>query len=258
MTVQNIGPLISVIMPLYNCEKYILQAVESVVAQTYKNWELIIVDDCSTDTSLDLVQKYVSDSRVKLIASSLNEGAARARTIALGKVTGSYVAYMDSDDVWLPNKLERQLKYMERTGTAMCFTAYETIQEDGEHKNYVWVPERIDYKGFLKNTITCSHTIMLDLNRVSIEWLMAPSECIDYDYPEDLDTWLRVLSHGGMGCGLNEILAKYRKHPSSRSADKRKAVSRTWNQYRKREGLSVPYSAYCLFWQLFHAVLKRI
>lgn len=256
--VQEASRLVSVIMPLYNCEAYVSEAIESVINQSYPNIELIIVDDCSTDASYKTAEKYTCDARVKLFKNDVNQGAARTRTAALKHANGSFVAYMDSDDVWLPTKIEEQIKYMRQEDASMCFTAYETILEDGSHINYVYVPHKISYREFLKNTITCSHTIMFDLRKIPLDSLMSPSDRVEYDYPEDLDTWLRILNQGEIGYGLNQVLAQYRKRRGSRSSNKLAAVSRTWNQYRKREQLSVQYSAYCLFWQLFHAILKRI
>lgn len=251
-----ITPFVSIIMPLFNCEPYVAEAIESIISQTYEDWELIIVDDCSSDASL-LIAKSFDDSRIQIYGHNENHGAAFARNTGLDYATGSFVAFLDSDDVWLNEKLEKQIAFMQSRNAGMCFTAYETIEANGRHRNYVKVPEQIDYKGFLKNTITCSHTIMFDLSIVELDWLRPPQHK-DYDFPEDMATWLQVLNHGITAYGLNETLAKNRKHGTSRSAQKHKAVRRTWNQYRKGEGLSLSYSAYCLFWQLTHAVLKRI
>lgn len=170
---------------------------------------------------------------------------------------GDYVAYLDSDDVWLPEKLERQLMFMRDQDVSMCFTGYETIMENGSFRNIVHVPDSLRYKDFLKQTITCSHTIMFNLKKVPLS-LLGEIRDVAYDYPEDLDTWLRVLKTGVVARGLDVPLAKYRRHDGSRSSAKTKAVARTWNQYTRNEGLSPFYSAYCLFWQLTHAVLKRI
>lgn len=249
-------PVVSILMPLFNCEAYVEEAINSIIHQTFPEWELIVVDDCSSDRSLIIAQSF-QDDRIKVYRHESNGGAAAARNTALEYATGEFIAFMDSDDVWLDEKLEKQIAFMKTNHTGMCFTAYETIEANGAHRNYVKVPERIDYKGFLKNTVTCSHTIVFDCHMVNREWLKAPSGK-DYDFPEDMATWLQVLKHGVVAYGLNEVLAKNRKHEESRSANKGKAVHRTWNQYRKGERLSLPYSIYCLFWQLTHAVLKRI
>lgn len=252
--------LVSIIMPLYNNERFVVESLESVLAQTYQNWELIVVDDCSTDGSVEQVKKFcekVSSKKIKLYSLDFNGGAAKARKAAISHVKGDYVAYLDSDDVWMPEKLERQLMFMQDQDVSMCFTGYKTITENGSFKNIVHVPDSLRYKDFLKQTITCSHTIMFDLKKVPL-CLLGEIRDVAYDYPEDLDTWLRVLKTGVVARGLDAPLAKYRRHDGSRSSAKSKAVARTWNQYTRNEGLSPFYSAYCLFWQLAHAVLKRI
>lgn len=250
------APLVSVVMPLFNGESYVREAIDSVLAQTQADLELIVVDDCSSDASARAVASY-ADPRIRLLSHERNKGAAQARNTAIAAARGRYIAFLDADDVWLPHKLEEQIGFMETAHVGMCFTAYETIEADGAHRNYVRVPDRIDYRGFLKNTVTCSHTVVFDLTRVERAWVMAPLRS-GYDYPEDMATWLQVLKHGVVARGLNTVLAKNRKHDRSRSANKVAAVRRTWNQYRRGEGLGALYSAYCLFWQLFHAVLKRI
>jgi teichuronic acid biosynthesis glycosyltransferase TuaG len=260
MRVSRDDALISIIMPLFNSDRFVEETLESVLAQTYGKWELVVVDDCSTDSSYEKVEAFsrrVGRGRVHLYSLAVNQGAAKARQVALSHVKGDYVAYLDSDDVWLPRKLERQLEFMKGDGAAMCFTGYETIEEDGAYRNVVHVPERMHYRDFLKQTITCSHTIMFDLKRVPLD-LLSEVRDVTYDYPEDLDTWLRVLKTGIEAKGIDEPLAKYRRHDGSRSSSKAKAVARTWNQYTRNEELNPLYSAYCLFWQLTHAVLKRV
>lgn len=251
-------PLVSIVMPLFNAEPYIEETLSSIEGQTYTNWELIVVDDCSTDSSPRIVAEHAErDPRIALYHAERNIGAAGTRNVCLSKVTGAFVAYMDADDVWLPEKLERQIAFMRANDVDMCFTSYETIDAAGSHRNYVHVPSRIDYRGFLKNTITCSHTIAFDLSRVSRQTLLCP-EKTDFDFPEDMVVWLQALKAGADARGLDEILAKNRKHAGSRSSNKFHAIRRTWNAYRKVEGLGFLYSAHCLFWQLAHAVLKRI
>lgn len=250
---------VSIIMPMYNAESYISETIDSVLSQSYADWELIIVDDCSTDNSYDIAREYASkDERIKLLKNECNMGAAKARNIAIYNASGRYVAYLDADDLWMPLKLEKQVVFAEANKCGMCFTSYETIEEDGKHRNYISVPESISYTEFLKNTITCSDTALIDLNLVSKELLICPDYSSDFDIPEDLIVWLQVLKTGVIARGLNEILAKYRKHPSSRSSNMLNAVSRTWNAYRKVERLGIFASLHCLIWQLYHALLKRL
>lgn len=252
-------PLVSIVMPLYNAEAYVSETLASVEAQTHPNWELIVIDDGSTDASYSIVSKASeTDSRIRPLSNSANIGVAKTRNRGVAEAKGRFLAFLDADDLWTPEKLVRQIDYMVANRCPMCFTSYETIEADGSHRNYVHVPKRIDYRGFLKNTVTCCHTIMFDLSLLSKDDLLCPDYEGDFDYPEDMVVWLRVLKTGVVAHGIDEVLAKNRKHGKSRSADKGKAVMRTWNAYRRIERLSVPYALYCHFWQLFHAVLKRI
>ena len=186
-------------------------------------------------------------------AQASNGGVALARNRGLAHARGRYIAYLDSDDQWMPNKLERQIAFMTEAGAGACFTSYETIEENGDHRNFVKVPATIDYKGFLKNTVSCSHTILFDTRIVDRGLLQMP----DLRRGQDAATWLGVMKAGHVLYGLDECLAKYRKTAGSLSSSKTKAIRRTWHLYRDVEGLSRPYSAYCLFWQLLHAVQKR-
>lgn len=259
LTSQHSGnALVSIVMPLYGCEAYVAEAVESVLAQTYGNFELIVVDDCSADRSAQIVEGLAAqDPRIRLVHHEVNRGAGHARETGLDLASGSYLGFFDADDVWFADKLERQISFMAERGAAMCFCSYETTHSDGSHHNFVHVPAQIDYSGFLKNTVTCGHTIMFDLSKVEREWLRYRGDR-GFDYPEDAAVWLNVLKHGVVAYGLDEVLAQNRKHAGSRSASKRKAFIRAHNLYRRIEGLSVARTCYCHFWQIVHALAKRI
>lgn len=246
--------LVSVLIPCYNSERFINETINSVLSQTYPLIEIIVVDDCSTDRTTDIVKQIAKmNSNVTLLMQPENYGVAQARNRALSASKGRYIAYLDSDDTWLPSKLERQISFLKKNCVACCVTDYETIEEDGSHRNYVAVPEIVDYDAFLKNTITCSHTIVFDVNQIDKQLLVMP----DLRRGQDAATWLQVLRSGKKIYGLNEVLAKNRKRSGSVSSNKLKAVKRTWYLYRKVEKLKLPYAVYCLGWQLFHAVQKR-
>lgn len=248
-------PLVSVIVPCYNCERFVEEALRSVLGQTLRDIEVLAVDDCSTDSTAAVVAAIAeSDPRLTLMRQEANGGVALARNRALARARGRYVAYLDSDDVWLPEKLEHQLAFMRQGGYVACYTSYETIEEDGAHRNYVRVPASIDYRGFLKNTITCSHTLVFDTDEVDRALLVMP----DIRKGQDFATWLQVMKAGQVMHGLDEVLARRRVSGGSLSSNKLAAVRRTWNVYRNVERLGVLYSLHCLFWQLFHAVIKRI
>ena len=248
------SPLVSVIVPAYNAEDYVGRALASITSQTVDDLEIVAVDDASSDgTAAELAAAAERDRRITVVTQQVNRGAAAARNRALSMARGAYIAYLDADDEWLPTKLERQISFMERTGAGACFTSYETIERDGSHRNVVHVPASIGYDQFLKNTITCSHTLLFDTRVVDRALLVMP----DLRRGQDAATWLAVMKAGHRLHGLDECLARYRKAPGSLSSSKIKAVRRTWNLYRRVEGLSLPYAAYCLCWQLFHALLKR-
>ncbi len=250
-------PVASIVMPLYNAESYVGQAIESVLAQTFGDWELVVVDDASTDASREVASAYADDPRISLVCHEANQGAGATRDSAVVRARGRYIAYLDADDYWYPAKLQRQLAFMAEKRAPLCFTAYETVSEQGSHWNTVAVPERLDYRGFMRNTITCGHTMMADTQLINKKWLLVPPVECD-DFPEDLAVWLNVLKRGLSAYGLNEVLACNRKHAGSRSANKFHAVKRTFNQYRYNERLGVMETANCMFWQVAHAVLKRM
>lgn len=141
--VEQIGssPLVSVIIPCYNSVAHIAETVGSVCAQTMSDFEILVVDDCSTDGSADVIKSIALDEpRLSFFRQERNQGVARARNRALKEAVGRYIAYLDSDDLWMPEKLERQIAYMDKHNIGACFTSYETIEEDGTHRNYVQVP----------------------------------------------------------------------------------------------------------------------
>ena len=248
------APLVSVIVPSYNSEAHILEALESALSQTMADLEVLSVDDASQDRTRSLVEELAQrDRRLRTFAQASNRGVALARNRGLAHARGRYIAYLDSDDLWMPNKLERQIAFMAEAGAGACFTSYETIEENGDHRNFVRVPAAIDYKGFLKNTVTCSHTLLFDTQIVERGLLEMP----DIRRGQDAATWLGIMKAGHTLYGLDECLAKYRKTAGSLSSSTTKSIRRTWSLYRGVEGLSRPYAAYCLFWQLFHAAQKR-
>lgn len=244
--------MVSIIMAAYNRENFISESIESVCNQTYDDWELIISDDGSTDKTCDIVNEYIKkDKRIKLVRSSQNKGAAAARNTALDVAQGRYIAYLDSDDLWVNNKLEKQLKFMNEHKCGMCYTSYEIINSDGEYRKTIYVPPKINYTDFLKAPLTCSHSVLFDTNLVNKELLIMPNVV-----PEDAATWLNVLKHDVVALGMHDVLAKYRRHDSSVSHNKLNAISNTWNLYRQVEKLSFFYSAGCFISYVFNAVRK--
>lgn len=246
--------LVSIIMPAYNAAPYIHEAINSVRTQTYRQWELLITEDCSTDETRAILKNLTeSDSRIKIFYNEKNRGAAASRNHSLSKAEGRYIAFLDADDLWMPDKLKSQLAFMQKNNIAMCYTSYETIEADGKYRNIVHVPSKTDYIGFLKRPLTCSHTIMFDLSQVDKALLIMP----DIKRGQDGATWCQVLKSGITGYGLDLILAKNRKHSDSLSANKVTAIKRAWYSLRKVEQLSVPRAAYYFVFYAFNAVKKR-
>ena len=248
--------LVSIITPVYQCEKYLVSTIESVLSQTYSYWELILVGDCTPDNSATLIQPYLeSDSRFRYVKLEKNSGAAVARNAGLDLARGRYIAYLDADDIWLPKKLERQLHFMKETGAAFTCCDYEKIEHDGTplHKT-VHMPKTITYEQLLRNTIIQTVGVVVDTARVDRTLLRMP----DLRRGQDSATWLQMLKNGVEFLGQNEVLAQYRRVPNSLSANKLKAMKRTWHLYRKVERLSVLKSFWCLLGWAYNASLKRI
>lgn len=247
---------VSIIIPVYNAEKYIRETVASVKAQTYENWELLLVEDGSFDASRQLLTEMTekeNDERVRLICQE-NSGVAKARNKGLSEATGRFISYLDADDLWSADKLEKQLAFMEEKQAAFSFTGYEFANEEGKGTGkIVKVPETLSYRQALKNTTIFTSTVMFDTEKIEKDKLKMP-----VIKSEDTALWFSVLRTGHTAYGLNENLVRYRRGGESLSSNKLEALKRIWNLYRKAEQLSVPYSMYNFcFWAL-RAVKRRI
>lgn len=226
--------LVSIIMPAYNAASYIEKAIASVQAQTYTDWELIVVDDCSTDATAEIAGVFArQDERIRLIRNERNRGVAAARNAGLAASSGCYVAFLDSDDSWYPKKLETQISYLQQTGADLCYTSYCIVDTAGNRirGDYI-VPDRTDYESLLKeNVILCSSVVL------SGEIARAHAFYLDC-YHEDYLFWLTLLKDGVQAVGCRQILADwcYRKH--SRSYNKLHALRKRWCIYRQTQNLS--------------------
>lgn len=251
MNRQN--PEVSIIMANYNCEKWIKETIASVQSQTFDNWELLITDDASTDNSVALIcEEQEMDHRIKLTVFDKNQGAAKARNSSLSQARGRYIAYLDSDDLWVPTKLEKQLDFMKKNNVGMCYTDYDLVDENAVYRKTVNVQKTVTYDGYLKKPISCTHTIMFDTNIIDRRLLVMP----DIRRGQDGATWLQVLKTGVVGYALSESLAKYRRHEGSLSNNKFKAIKRIWYLYRNVEHLSLPYACICFICYAYNAVKK--
>jgi len=235
------APLVSVVMPARNAVRFIEQAIRSVIEQTHARWELVVVDDASTDATAERVAAAAAaDPRIRLIRLGQRVGPGPARNVALADVRGEYVAFLDSDDLWLPGKLERQLCFMRDRDVAFCIHGYRMIDEHGRERGHaITVPERVDYRLLLRHTIIAPVTVLLDRERVG------PLEMPDLPQHEDLVLWFRILKRGIVAHGMPDELARYRIVKTSASRDKLRSARRMWRVYRRIEGLSFPQAAWC-------------
>lgn len=247
-------PTISVITPSYNSEKFIKECIQSVLNQSYCDWEMLIVDDCSTDNSVKIINKFTEiDNRILLISLEKNVGAAEARNVAIKKAKGRFLAFLDSDDLWKNYKLENQLKFMESKDYAFTFTAYQPMTEDGEMKySIISAPEYMTYTSYLRNTIIGCLTVMIDREKTG-----------DFEMPNirsshDMALWLHLMKRGFNAYGLNQSLAYYRIVSYSNTAKKWKAAKEVWEVYRDVENLSFIYSLFNFIGYVYNAVKKRM
>ncbi len=241
--------LVSVIMPTYNCGKYIAESIESVIAQTETDWEMQIVDDCSTDNSMEIISKYVNKYPNKIFCTQLitNGGPAVARTEAIRRAKGKYIAFLDCDDVWKPEKLERQISFMRHTGASFSATAYEQMNEEGTSKNIaLFPPEKCNYKKMLRLSNPIGNTtVIYDQEALG-----------KYEVPRirkrnDFALWLKILKDCTYCYGLQEVLASYRVRSDSISSNKLKQAKYHWYLYRKLEGMNMVKSVWyvcCWAW----------
>lgn len=249
--------LVSIIVPVYNVEKYIVETINSVRSQTYGDWELLLVNDCSTDNTVQVIEEYldmVKDERIHLIHQPTNVGAAKARNTGLAKSAGRYVAYLDSDDFWEPGKLERQISFMRDKDIAFSFTGYEFADENGKGLGkVVRVPETLNYRQALKNTTIFTTTVMFDSKKIAKDMLKMPEV-----KSEDTALWWKVLRNGYIAYGLDENLVRYRRAGKSLSSNKLEAIRRIWNLYRNVEGLGLFASMWNFCFWAVRAVVRRV
>lgn len=250
---QYIDDLVSIITPAYNAAAYIAETIESVLAQTYLKWEMLIVNDCSKDNTVEIVQSYAKkDKRIKLINLKQNRGAAVARNTAIQNAKGRYIAFLDSDDLWKKEKLQKQIQFMQRNGYAFTFTSYEHFKETKENiQNQVQIPKSLNYNQALKgNQIGCL-TVMLDRKQIANIHFTAQRH-------EDYILWLNILKQGTIAYGIQESLALYRTGNSkSISSNKLQSALWTWKVYRESQKLSVLKSMYYMLFYVVNGLRKH-
>jgi teichuronic acid biosynthesis glycosyltransferase TuaG len=245
-------PLISIITPSWNVEGLIGETIASVQAQTFSDWELLIADDCSTDNTAAVIESFAAkDPRVKLIRQPRNGGPALARQAAIEQATGRFIAFLDSDDLWLPTKLERQIAFAREHRAALSYTGFRRINEDGSVTGrLISVPASLTYDQLLRNTAIATLTAMIDRD------ISGPIAMKNEGY-DDFCLWLDVLRPGHVAYGLNEDLARYRVRGVSVSSRPLRSAGWVWRIYRNVERLSLLKSAWCFAHWGVRAWLKR-
>lgn len=247
--------MVTIITPMYNSSKYISDTIKSVQSQSYCDWEMIIVDDCSNDNSTSIVANMASiDDRIILIYHSDNLGAAQARNSALERAKGRFIAFLDSDDLWRPDKLKNQVSFMLKRKAPISFTSYNLIDENGVSKDHViYSVEKLSQLDYLKNTIIGFSTSMIDTKYTGRKFRF-----MDIKTRQDTNLWITLLGEGHVAYGMRNILVDYRVHSNSISSNKYRAAKQVWNLYFNINKLGFLTSAYCFSFYLYNAIKKRI
>ena len=244
--------LVSIITPTYNCGEYIARTLDSVQAQSYQNWEMIIVDDCSKDDTKQIVETYMNkDPRIQYHLLEVNSGAAVARTTAMKLAKGSYMAFLDSDDLWAPDKLERQLKWMYDNGYDFSCTSYEHIDEDDNPLNRTIksIP-KTDYNRLLLDCPVGNSSVMYNVEN------LGKFEVPNIRKRNDDALWLQILKKEKYIRGMPDVLMQYRIRQNSISRNKLKVIKYHWILYREIEHLSVFRSVFHICWWCLIKVLR--
>ena len=249
---SNIGTIkVSIVTPVYNSERFLAQTIESIQAQTHNNWELLLTDDCSTDNSIAIIKTYAEqDSRIKYTRLSVNSGSGVARNTSIEEATGEVISFLDADDLWDKNFLERSLGYMEKCQAGIVFSSYRRLSEDLREKLGVFiVPESTNYYDMLKSCSISCLTGIYHIGRCHGKAYMP-----DIRKRQDYCMWLTLLKRIDRAYGIKDVLATYRICNNSISRNKFKAAHYQWFVYRKIEKLSLPAS----FYYFLHYVTKGL
>lgn len=241
---------VSIVTPAYRAAAYVGAAIQSVLAQTYKSWEMVVVDDGSPDETAEVVERFAKvDSRIRLVRQE-NGGAAVARQRALDETDGRYVAFLDADDYWLPEKLEMQLGFMVENKVAFSFTSFRRMSEDGSRVGrIIRAPKSLDYGQLLRNTAIATSTVMIDRAQTG------PLQMRN-TYYDDYALWLDVTRQGHVAWGLDADLARYRVVGGSVSRNKLRSAYWVWRLYRDIEKVPVGRAVLCFMSYAARAVVK--
>ena len=243
-------PLVSVIMPAYNSSETLADSIQSVLGQTFTDWELLVIDDCSPEPLKPIVD-HSQDARIRYIRLEKNSGVAQARNRGIQAARGRYIAFLDSDDLWLPEKLEKQLQFMQENGYAFTYTWYRQFSKDANQiGNVVKTKSKVDYQELLKGNDTGCLTVIIDHQQVS--HISMPSQ-----RHEDYITWLNILKQGITAYSLPIVLAKYRTGKKSLTSNKWRSLLWTWQVYRESQHLPLFQAGICMVYYIYSGLLKH-
>ena len=249
---NHINKSVLVIMPAYNASAYIESAIRSVMAQTYPHWQLLVIDDCSKDDTVAVVTRLCQeDQRIRLICNEVNMGVAKTRNKGLDLCQGSCVAFLDSDDLWHPEKLRLQIEKMEQENAQLVYASYGIMDSDGNPcKSPYVVAEHTDFNHLLKeNVIGCSAVLIAESIAHTYRFVS------DYHH-EDYCLWLEILRDGHKAVGCKEVLMTWRLACGSRSFDKRNGARNRWRIYRQHLGLPFMKSALSFISYAIRGIIK--
>lgn len=247
--------MISIVVPVYNAEAFLKETIHYVQQQTWTDWELLLIDDCSSDKSFAYaLEEAQKDDRIRPIMQEKNAGAAQARNRGIREAKGEIICFLDADDIWNPDKLEKEYAFMQKKKAGFVFTGYEFADASGKGLGkVVRVPETINYSQALKNTTIFTSTVMIDCRIIKKEDVYMPDIA-----SEDTAAWWHLLKTYGAACGLDENLVKYRRTTNTLSSNKLVAIQRIWNLYRKQEKFPLIKSIWCMCFWAVRAVLRRM
>ena len=250
-------PLISIVTPVYNAERFLVDTIKTVQDQTYQNWEWLLVNDGSSDSSVRIIKKaQKTDKRIKLIAMPQNGGAAKARNVGTEAAMGSFLAFLDADDLWVANKLEKQIDFMVRNSCDFSFTSYEFADVNGNPTGKRAIaPATLSYREALKRSSISTITVLINLENIAKIDVMMPN----YSVGEDTATWWHILRKYDKAYGMPDVLSYYRRGlGGSLSSNKLNAIKWRWKLYREREKLSFFYATKCFCHYAVYAMQRRI
>jgi len=238
-------------MAAYNAENSIRQAIESVLAQTYANFELLVVNDGSIDGTKSIVEEYTQrDKRVRLLCNPDNTGVSQTRLNGVRAATGNWIAVLDSDDAWTPDKLEKQMAMQKQTGASLLYTGSQFMDHTGKRLDWVMnVPKQVSYRRLLKQNILSNSSSLCRKELYEKYYVMGD------DMHEDFALWLSILKDGESAYGVDEPLLIYRLSPDSKSGNKLHAAKMNWNTYRS-VGLNPIKAVYYMVWYTIKGLLK--